>query len=407
MSFFKLFSKKKSNQDSHINSREVEGEKLFRQGLQYSQMGNQEEGIRFFTKSIEISPKHSSVYVNRGGCYMIQERYLEAYDDFIRAIEMERKGLSVDAEPCTPAAINNIQRIHRFIEFEKKTGESVRNQLTIDGNDRFTQRWTEILFEQFLDNDVKTVWQFIYEEIKELEEMGGVHQEYALNCGLGYEIFSNVTSEKDTERAFILFKSVLCCFSRTPDLMFQIRTKILDKLMSAIDMTQKYEFNKKINFSGRMHLAEAEVDIMFIIKNDDVLYINKESDHLYEIDKDGDMKLDGRVVNFIFRSDNEVIEIFVAFDEQDSYLMFTMNIGKDERLNSVAQSIVNFMGEQGICNVFFPQNHYSSQYHYTFKLYKKSEKHFMVNNSQSQAYLISDDIYKNKNVDDIKNEFWN
>ena len=136
------------------------------------------------------------------------------------------------------------------------------------------------------------------------------------------------------------------------------------------------------------------------------MYINNSADQLYTLDKDRDMKLDGRVVNFIFKDSEEVIEIFVAFDEQDSYSMFTMNMGRDERLNYIAQAILKFMGQNNITNVFSSAANYSSQYHYTFKLYKKNEKHFMVNNSQSHAYLIADNIYKSDNADEIKSEFW-
>jgi hypothetical protein len=164
--------------------------------------------------------------------------------------------------------------------------------------------------------------------------------------------------------------------------------------------------NHKVDYAGRMRLIEAGVDIMFIVKNGDVMYVNNNADNLYEMDKDGDMKLDGRIVNFIFKDSNEVVEIFVAFNEQGSYSMFTMNMGRDERLNYVAQAIFQFMGENSITNVFSMTAQYSSQYQYRFKLYKKNTKHFMVNYNQSQAYLIADGIYKNNNVDELKSEFW-
>ena len=164
--------------------------------------------------------------------------------------------------------------------------------------------------------------------------------------------------------------------------------------------------NQKVEFGKRMRIQEAEVDIMFIVKNGNVMYINDYADNLYTADKDGDLKLDGRVVNFTFQASNEVIEVFVAFDDQDSYAMFTMNMGRDERLNYVAQSIFQFMMKNNITNVFSATSTYSSQYLYTFKLYKKDDRHFMVNNGQSQAYLIDQDSFKNKNVDAIKAEFW-
>ncbi|MGP4986437.1 hypothetical protein [Pseudoalteromonas nigrifaciens] len=403
MSLFSFFSRIKTDPKA-----EAQGEQYFRQALQYHQYGNQDDAILFFTKSLEVSPNHSSVYLNRAGCFMIQERYLEAYDDYRKVIDMEKNKESVDIERTTPMALQNIERIKFFISFEQKSGDTVRQQLSNDGLKYFAQRWAEILSNQHLANDLDLIKYFILEEIKELEEMGGIHQEYALNCGINHSEFIKVTENNNTGKAFIFFKSILCCFSRDPLKMFEIRTAILNKLISLSITSNSGNniSNQKIDYDGGMRLIEAEVDIMFIVKNGEVMYVNNETPHLYEIDKDGDMKLDGRVVNFIFKDSNEVIEIFVAFDDQDSYSMFTMNMGRDERLNYVAQAIFQFMGQNNITNVFSATATYSSQYHYPFKLYKKNDKHFMVNNSQSQAYLISENIYKNNNADDIKSEFW-
>lgn len=164
--------------------------------------------------------------------------------------------------------------------------------------------------------------------------------------------------------------------------------------------------NQKIKFDERMHLQEAEVDIMFVVKNGSVMYVNDYADSLYLEDKDGYLNLDGRVVNFTFKASGEVIEIFVAFDDQDSYAMFTMGMGRDERLHYVAHSIINFMMEKNITNVFSATARYSSNYMYTFKLYKKGNEHFMVNNGQTQAYIISDNEFKSKNVDALKKQFF-
>ena len=125
MSFFSLFSKKAGE----IASNEKEGEKYFRQALQCYQYGNQDDAIKFFTKSLEISPNHSAVYVNRAGCYMIQERYLQAYDDYLHAIDMEDRGEAIDAESSKPVALQNMQRLQPFIDFTQEKGETIKNQL--------------------------------------------------------------------------------------------------------------------------------------------------------------------------------------------------------------------------------------------------------------------------------------
>ena len=162
----------------------------------------------------------------------------------------------------------------------------------------------------------------------------------------------------------------------------------------------------RIEYSGGMRLVDAEVDIMFIVKNGNVIYINDNAEQLYSTDKDGDIKLDGRIVNFKFKDSNELIEIFVAFDQNDSYTMFTANIERDKRLNYVAQSVFQYLGENSRTNVFSPTSLYEPQYLYTFKLYKKNNTHFMINNTHSQAYLIENNLYKDTNPDEILSTFW-
>ena len=166
-------------------------------------------------------------------------------------------------------------------------------------------------------------------------------------------------------------------------------------------------------WSGGMRLHEAGVDILFMVKNDNVIYKNSESDHLFTEYSDGIEILDGRVVNFVFtgQSDNAEIEVFVAFDESDSDTMFTLQFGMNERLNYVAQSIFTHFSENGIENVFSPIDHYATQYIYTFKLYRKNDpsfmvQYFMVNNSQTEGYLIDDFGIERDDIDELKNIFW-
>ncbi len=400
MSFYNIFSKKKELQER--NSDEQEGEKYFLKAIQCDRNGNYEDAIKFFTKSLEINQNHSAVYLNRGGCYAMQERYLLAHDDYLNVINMEKRGDYIDADTNTPGALQNMQRIQAFIGFEQENGEGIRHQLATDGGEHFTRRWAEVLFDQFLGNDIDTVNRFIYEEVKDLKELGGMHQKYALNCGVDISKFPDIGNKYDANKTFLMFKSMLCCFSRDAQKMFEIRTCILNNLINkSSGRTDGY-----VNFSGRMHLAEVGVDIMFIVKNDHVMYINNDADELYQLNKDGHMNLDGRVVIFVYESAAETIEIFVAFDQKDSFTMFTMNKGRDEKLNYVSQTILQFTSQNNINNVFSPTERYSSQYHYTFKLYKKNKTHFMVNNRLSQAYLIARDLYKSDDVDSITSEFW-
>ena len=187
------------------------------------------------------------------------------------------------------------------------------------------------------------------------------------------------------------------------DIIFEI-SKLTDK-------NSEYIIRKALLLpflKGGMRLEEAGVDILFIVRDNAVIYINGEADRLFVTNKDGDEKLDGRVVNFVFsgQSDGTVIEVFVAFDDSESYTMFTLKVGMMIRLNYVAKAIFKCFQDTGIKDVFSPFEQYATQYIYTFHLYKKDEKYFMVNNHQTQAYLIDASTILRDDVDEIKSIFW-
>jgi len=157
-----------------------------------------------------------------------------------------------------------------------------------------------------------------------------------------------------------------------------------------------------------MRLKEAEVDVLSIVRNDDIIYLNNTANHLFFAkDKDGDQKLDGRVVRFVFSGQlkNEITEFFVALDETDSYTLFTMQMGIEVRLNYIVQALFNRFVNDRSYKVFAEFENYSTQYFYTFRTYKKDDVYFMINNSQTQAYLIDRYGIIRDDVNQIKNKF--
>lgn len=180
--------------------------------------------------------------------------------------------------------------------------------------------------------------------------------------------------------------------------------------LQGIDMfswlRRKKEPSALLNDIGGMRLSEAEVDIMFIVKNNAVSYINGVSGHLFETDDDGDESLKGRVVNVVFKGQSDTVEVFVAFDEEDAYTMFTMRASMQERLDFVARAIFQKFAQNNIGNTFSFTDQYATQYQYTFKLFHKAGRYFMVNNAQSQAFLIDRNGIQRNNVDKIKEDFW-
>lgn len=183
----------------------------------------------------------------------------------------------------------------------------------------------------------------------------------------------------------------------------------IDKAIAIIEKLSTQ--SETLDSNDGMRLDDAEVDVMFIVKNNQLMYVNDRANHLFEVDKDGDLKLDGRIVKFnYFTKNDQIIEVFVAFDDEDSYTMFTLKMGIDERLNYVARAILEYFYEKKINNIFNFTDEYQTQFEYTFKLYQKNNQFFMVNNSQSQSFIVdgkkiirSDDY----SVDILKNMFWN
>lgn len=246
MSFLKNFTEHLRVKEKELQKREEMGEELFHKAIQFNRFGNQTEAIRLFSESIEVSPYHAAVYLNRGACLMIQERYLEAFNDFKMAIDLEASGQSVDEENTAPHALANINRLEPMLNFESEHGELVRTQMNDDGIEHFTKRYAEVLLGSYLENNVAQTMQFVFEELKELSEMGGVHQDFAFNCGIDHSLFSNISTEFDTREAFLFFKSILCCLSDDYNLMFEARKNIL------INLIQLCSEEKESSYSDRL-----------------------------------------------------------------------------------------------------------------------------------------------------------
>lgn len=216
---------KKSN-----NGKIKEGEKLFRMGLMHYQNGNQEMAIDYFNQSIGMNPNSPTAYLNRGGCLMIQERFLEAGDDYRRVLEMSEN----TSDEHYQGALINLNRLEPILDFERRHGEEVRANLVNDGIDHLSTRFSQVIYGTFLDKNREMAKQFLFEELNELSEMGGVHQEFALNCGVDYSHFSQVLSTYDTSNAFVFFKGILCCFSKDKLKMFEVRKNILEKFIVSV-----------------------------------------------------------------------------------------------------------------------------------------------------------------------------
>jgi tetratricopeptide (TPR) repeat protein len=216
-----------------FRKKQREGERLFRAGLESAAGSDHEQAINLYSESISVSDAYPAVFLNRGASYQVQERYLDAWDDYQRIIAMESNDPSPNAEENIAAAKQNMRAISIFINFDKDTGDAIRSALESDGFEHFTRRFAEELGES-LQSDSSLIKQFISEELKEMYDLGGKYRNAAESIEFNKSSISYDKNNNETQRAFVLFKSVLCCFSRDQQTMLKIRTAILSKLQNLL-----------------------------------------------------------------------------------------------------------------------------------------------------------------------------
>lgn len=214
---------------SKFKQTSTEGERLFREGYAQAQANQHDKAIELFTQSIEISDIYPTPFIGRGASYAYQERYLEAWDDYSRALQMELEDPSANAKENLSSLRQNMRVIEPLMVLNKQNGDGVRQLLVSDGLDYFTKRWVEQIREK-LSNKPNLIRHFVLEEMGELYQLGGKHKEVALNSGFKSSEYLNLKESTATNEAFLVMKNILCCFSRDPDKVLIIRAEILKKL---------------------------------------------------------------------------------------------------------------------------------------------------------------------------------
>ena len=187
-------------------------------------------------------------------------------------------------------------------------------------------------------------------------------------------------------------------------LRVQVSLAVVDGVMKKFSLG-KYK-GQKISVDQNLFLKEIGVNVLAIISNDEVIYINKESNQLYEIDSDGDAKLIGRSANMILidQTTDTRLETFVAFDEEESYALFTAKIGMQERFNSLIQNLYGFYAKN-MPTLLNATSNYASQYVYTYRVYKKDGSLLFLNNSDQGVVINNDEILRGSG-DQMKTIFW-
>tara|TARA_R110002072_G_scaffold271879_1_gene431900 strand:+ start:2361 stop:3245 length:885 start_codon:yes stop_codon:yes gene_type:complete len=291
-----------------------------------------------------------------------------------------------------------------FEIFDKRQKSDLEKQIEIDGIEYTAKKVSEIILRKLPAKEI--AYQFTLEEVEAASRGNRTAINFARNSGISPQEYKSsmnhsipeVDGPDGPQQTLI---GICLALSSNTELMVELRIRVDDHIM------RFFSFGK---YEGQdiFSLREAEVDVLFIVRDNSVIYINNEPDHLFTIDEGGDEILDGSVVNLVFtsQSDSTTIEVFVAFDDFVSYTMSNLLVGSVEWLNHVTKVIFQSYTEDGLQNLFSLTDKYNTQCIHTFKLYRKNKKHFMVNTTQTKAYLISESNILRDSVDEMKSIFW-
>ena len=297
-----------------------------------------------------------------------------------------------------------------FGMFKKQQKSDLEKQIEKDGIEHAAKRLSEILLRKLPTTDI--AYQFVLEELDGASQGNHKAISFARNSGVSPHEYrgslTKSTPEIDGPDGPQQFLTIVCAqLQPNMDLAVDLRVMIVDNIMQYFSFG-KYKGQNKIFPKGGLILKEAGVEILFVVCNNTVLYINENTNHLFLTDKDGDRKLSGKVVNFVFSGQltGDVVEVFVAFKDSESNTVFSIKSALADRFNFVAKSIFEcFMGGS-VKNVFSPAEQYNAKFIYAFNLYVKNDRYFMVNGSQTQGYLIVESAVLRNSVDEMKKIFW-
>lgn len=219
-----------------MNQSIIKGEHFFRMGMEARQNCEFEAAIDYFSRSISEADWVSGPYLNRGAVLQIVERFLEARDDYLKALEIEISDPSDSHDEVVQMAKSNLASIQLFCAYNDQDGDTLRNLVRDDGIEYSSKRFSEVICGK-LENDRENVRHFALDELRELFQLGGDALKFALASEIDTADYLSAErvgwNEGLQHDAFVFLKNILCCLSRTPELMLEFRTSVLDHMMKS------------------------------------------------------------------------------------------------------------------------------------------------------------------------------
>lgn len=294
-----------------------------------------------------------------------------------------------------------------FEFFRKKRKSDLEMLIEKDGLDNVAVKYSRIILQKLVTQEI--AYQFVLEEVEAASKGNDKAIRFARTCGVSPQNYEGSLKNSrpevdgpDGPQQLVLF----LCMELQPniDLVVDFRIKILENIMQHFSIG-KYASQRDSDLAGGMRLEEENIDILFIVHDNVVIYTNDEVDHLFQSSEKGSEKLDGKVVNFVFsgRLGKSNTEVFVALNADDAYKFFTLQHRTMNWLEFVASVI--FKCER-MRNIFSRIDVFNTQYIYVFNLYRKNGQYFMVNHSQTEAYIIDAKAVLRNDVDELKSIFW-
>lgn len=294
-----------------------------------------------------------------------------------------------------------------FNMFKKSQPKSdLEKQIELDGVDHATRRLIEVTLKKIGSKAV--AYQFILEELEAASMGNHLSKDFVKHSGISESEYKGAMDNSmtavdgpDGPQQFLRFIGM----QLSEPLNVQVSLKILDGVMQHFSIGKYKKLKTSVDYN--LFLKEMGVNVLAIIADNKVFYINKESNQLYKIDSDGDAKLLGRSANLVLidQTTGSKLETFVAFNEEESYSLFTAQIGMQERFNILIQNLYRFY-MQNIPTLLNPNSgNYTSQYMYSYRVYKKEGSLLLLNNSE-QGVAITDDQVVRGTGDQVKEFFW-
>lgn len=279
-----------------------------------------------------------------------------------------------------------------FDFFNKKEVDdpALLEQIIKDGVDYAAERFSSILMQDFLTTS-SLAYGFVMQELDGARQGNDLSIEFVKNSGVAESEYKDSLNQNTPELDLSQEWMQLLTSKLYPrmDVIVPLRLGIVKCVMEKYNIGETSLTQNTIEKSIDMHLKDAEVDVVAIVKNSQVVYINEHLNRLFTSSSTG--KFDGRVVKFNFRgTQDSSVDVFVAFNEQDAYTLFTLNFGRNDKFNYVSQALIRYFNEIDIASsLFSAHTEYATQQEYAYKLFNEGSGYYMINNSRTKTYTIN------------------